>query len=99
MEKLVTLKQLGEILRKESSFGDSNVLLNEQNTGYSVSTCLTFDGDGRNLGRIITAYSEGRDDKAMIVAVNRKVRVFKTLNAVEKALESIDMEEFKVYMT
>ena len=98
MEKLVTLKQLGETLRNESLFKGSTVLLNEQNTGYSVSTCNTFDADGRNLGRIITAYHRGDDTKNMIVAVNSKVRVFKTLNAVEKALASIDVEGFMVYM-
>lgn len=97
MEKLVTLKQLGKTLRDESQFSDSSALLHEQNTGYSVSTCFTFDNDGRNLGRVITAYC-GDDDKAMIVAVNGKVRVFKTLNAVEKALASIDMQGFMVHL-
>jgi len=96
MEKLVTLKKLGEVLRKAS--GIDGVLLHEQNTGYSVSTCHSFDNDGRMLGRIITAYKDGDDDKAMIVAVNGKVRVFKSLNAVEKALANIDMESFVVHL-
>ena len=101
MEKLVTLKKLGSILRDSCTIQSPSgaILLNEQNMGYSVSTCHTFDADGRNLGRIITAYKDGDDDKAMIVAVNGKVRVFKTLNAVEKALASIDMEGFMVHLT
>jgi len=97
MEKLVTLKKLGEVLRKES--GIDGVLLHEQNTGYSVSTCHSYDNDGRVLGWIVTAYKDGDDDKAMIVSVNGKVRVFKTLNAVEKAIDSIDMESFMVHLT
>lgn len=99
MEKLVTLKKLGSILRDSCIIQSQPVMLNEQNTGYSVSTCYTFDSDGRNLGRIITAYKDGDDDKAMIVSVNGKVRVFKTLNAIEKALSSIDMEGFMVHLT
>jgi hypothetical protein len=100
MEKLVTLKKLGSILRDSCIIQSPSgaIMLNEQNTGYSVSTCHTFDADGRNLGRIVTAYHRGDDTKNMIVAVNGKVRVFKTLNAVEKALFSIDMEGFMVYL-
>lgn len=99
MEKLVTLKKLGSILRDSCIIQSASgaIMLNEQNTGYSVSTCFTFDNDGRNLGRVITAYC-GDDDKAMIVAVNGKVRLFKTLNAVEKALASIDMQGFMVHL-
>jgi len=98
MEKLVTLKQLGETLRSESIISDSAVLLDEHNTRYSVSTCFTFDKDGRVLGRIITAYHFEDDEKNMIIAVNGTVRVFKTLAAVEKALASIGMLCFMVHM-
>lgn len=99
MENLVTLKELGLVLRKATGDEKSRFLLNEQNTGYSLSTCYTIDKDGRTLGRIITAYNPGNDGFWFMVAVNGKPRVFKTLNAVEKALSSIDVESFTVHVT
>jgi len=92
METQITLKGLEKILR--GNLDDDGILLNEQNTGYSISTCYAFDNDGRNLGRILTAYSESDDD--FIVSVNGKVRIFKTLGAIEKALDSIGVESFHV---
>lgn len=98
MEKLVTLKQLGETLRSESRFSETTMMLDDLDTGYSVSTCFTFDKHGRTIGRIITAYHNNDEEKNMLVSVNGKPRVFKTLAAVEKAMGSIKMMSFVVYM-
>lgn len=91
---MITLQELGKTLRASAPIGCG--LLTEQFTGYRISTCYAIDKDGVTLGRIVTAR---KDVDPLTVSVKGRPRVFKTLDAVEKALRSIDVIEFTVYMT
>ena len=91
MYELKTLQQIKEIVGAHES------LIVPGLVQYDFNACITHDKHGNPIGWIIEVKLESPSENAFYCGLNGKLRVFKTLHAVHKALLSINIERFTVY--